>query len=84
MQDSFPGSLATCIRDGRLPLPEEVANVSAKLWQEGLVHCLPARPDVARILAEVALCGHPIMIEAKEQSQDDRNWVESGRWLSGY
>lgn len=82
MQDPFPGSLATCIRDGRLPLPEEVANVSAKLWQEGLVHCMPTRPDVARVLAEVALCGRPIMLETSDQCQD-RDWKTLALLLCG-
>lgn len=67
MQDFFPGSLVTCIRDGRLPLPDELANVGAKLWQEGLVHRSPARPELARILAEIALSGDPELIDASEQ-----------------
>lgn len=57
MPHLFPGGLIACIRDGRSPQPDEVASLSSKLWVEAVSYRSPARPELARALAEVALGG---------------------------
>lgn len=73
MQRLFPGSLINCIRDGRPPHPNEVANLSIKLWDEGLSYWAPDRPDLAIALAEIALSGCNQNATRKERHQ--RSWV---------
>ncbi|WP_324827716.1 hypothetical protein [Qipengyuania zhejiangensis] len=56
-REVFPRQLVECIRDARTALPHELAELSERIWREGLAHSLRARRRHAHDLAKVALCG---------------------------
>lgn len=66
MQGIFPDGLIACIREGRPPLPNEVSDMSSKLWEEGLAYQSHPRPDLVQEFAKVALLGCPAKLDLNE------------------
>jgi len=53
----FSRDLIVCIRDGRFPLPSEIARLSKRLWSEGVSFCAPQQNELAGKFALIAFSG---------------------------
>ena len=62
MQQLFPRPLVVCIREAKPPRVDEVAELGARIWSEGLAFCGVGRA-VAERMAMVALSGGGALAE---------------------